>query len=404
MSKPASGRAPALDYLAFDCDNHYYEAADAFTRHVPAAMQARCVQWAEIDGRRHHVVGGRLAHAVRNPTWNPIAKPGALYRYFRGNPEGGSPFEMLREREPLPDYYQHPDARLKKMDEQQLEAMWLFPTLGVLYEELLKHDTEAVKVLFRAFNRWLEEDWGLCYRGRIHGAPYITLCDVSFACEELEWALAKGARVVVMRPAAAMTADGPRSPADPLFDPFWARANEAGICVVVHAGDSGYSCHGYAPDGFSADIGKESTDFSPSIKSFCIERAAYDFLITLAFKKLFERFPNLRVASVENGSEFLSDLFRKLEQSKNRIPGYYREDPCELFRRNVSINPFWEDDVNEVLRYMGDERVIFGSDWPHIEGMPKPLDYLADIAHFDEDTKRRIMRDNTRELTELRPG
>jgi hypothetical protein len=42
----------------FDCDNHYYEAQDAFTRHVPRAMQPRCVQWAEVDGRKYHVVGG----------------------------------------------------------------------------------------------------------------------------------------------------------------------------------------------------------------------------------------------------------------------------------------------------------------------------------------------------------
>ena len=39
----------SLDYAAFDADNHYYEALDAFTRHVPKDMQARCVQWATID-------------------------------------------------------------------------------------------------------------------------------------------------------------------------------------------------------------------------------------------------------------------------------------------------------------------------------------------------------------------
>ena len=40
-----------LGYRPFDCDNHYYEAEDAFTRHVPKNMRARCVQWAEIEGR-----------------------------------------------------------------------------------------------------------------------------------------------------------------------------------------------------------------------------------------------------------------------------------------------------------------------------------------------------------------
>jgi hypothetical protein len=48
------------------------------------------------------------------------------------------------------------------------------------------------------------------------------------------------------------------------------------------------------------------------VKLFHIERAIHDFLSTLVFEKLFERFPNLRIASVENGSEFLPDLFKKL--------------------------------------------------------------------------------------------
>ena len=53
---------------------------------------------------------------------------------------------------------------------------------------------------------------------------------------------------------------------------------------------------------------------------------------------------------------------------------------------------------------MGADRVIFGSDWPHIEGMPEPLDYLRDVAHFDPVTKRKILRDNSVELNTLRPA
>jgi predicted TIM-barrel fold metal-dependent hydrolase len=394
--------AVTLGFAPFDCDHHYYEAHDAFTRHVPRPMRRRCVEWAEIGGRRYHVLGGRVSHAVANPTWNPIAKPGALYGYFRGNPQGLSPVELLKDREPLPAAYQDREARLRTVEAQGLEAIWLFPTLGVLYEEPLKHDTEAVKTLFHAFNRWLDEDWGFAYQGRIHAAPYLPLCEVDFACRELERVLERGARVVCTRPAAAWTAAGPVSPAHPSFDPFWARLDEAGVTLVIHAGDSGYSSQGYAQDGFASSFGGGPP--KPSIKSFHIERAAYDFLVTLAFEKLFERFPNLRIASVENGSEFLPDLFRKLEQSKRRAPAYYREDPGCLFREHVWINPFWEDDVDEVVALMGPDRVIFGSDWPHIEGMPKPLDYVSELAHFDAETRRRILRDNTRALNAPRPA
>jgi predicted TIM-barrel fold metal-dependent hydrolase len=257
-------------------------------------------------------------------------------------------------------------------------------------------------MVFRAFNRWLDDDWGFSYKNRIYAAPYLSLADVDWAVEELEWALDRGARVVVLRPAAVHTTTGPRSPANEHFDPFWARVQEAGITVVAHAGDSGYTTHGYARDGFGA--GFDGGGWRPSIKGFNIERAAYDFLITLSFERLYERFPGLRIASVENGSEFLPDLFRKLRQTVYKMPGYFHEDPVESFRRHVWINPFWEDDVIETVALMGADRVIFGSDWPHIEGMPAPLDYLPELKSFDDDERRLILRDNARELTTLQPA
>jgi len=390
-----------LDYLAFDSDNHYYEALDAFTRHLDPRLGPRTVQWAEIDGRKYHVVGGRVSRAVVNPTFDPIAKAGAMHDYFRGNPDGKLPTEFLRERERIRPEYRDRDARLARMDEFGLEKIWLFPTLGILYEELLKDDSEAVAITFRSFNRWLDEDWGVDYRGRIFAAPYISLADVDFAVSELEWALDHGARVLVMRPAAPTTARGQRPPADPMFDPFWARVNEAGITVVAHAGDSGYSSQGYARDGFAATFEGAGR---PSIKMLNIERAIYDFLASLVFDELFVRFPNVRIASVENGSEFLPDLFRKLRSTSRKLPGFFRDDPVEIFRRHIWVNPFWEDDVQEVVELMGPERVIFGSDWPHIEGMPSPLDYARELKAFDDDTRRLILRDNTTELNELHPA
>ena len=175
----------------FDADNHYYEAHDTFTRHLPKAMARRGVGWAEIDGRKYHVVGGKISHAVRNATFNPISKPGALYDFLRGNPDGVNPLEKLRDHEPTPAYYREASARLAKMDEQGIDAVWLFPTLGVLYEEPLLPDIEAVKATFTAFNRWLAEDWGVATEGRIFGAPYFSLVDCDWAVQELEWALGR---------------------------------------------------------------------------------------------------------------------------------------------------------------------------------------------------------------------
>jgi predicted TIM-barrel fold metal-dependent hydrolase len=391
-----------LGYRPFDADNHYYEALDAFTRHLPAGAGPRTVQWAEIDGRRYQVVGGRVSRVVSNPTFDPIAKAGAMHEYFRGNPNGRNPLEFLQDREPIRPEYRDRDARVRVLDQHGLSACWMFPTLGMLYEELLKHDTDALTTTFTAFNRWVDEDWGFAYQERIFAAPYLTLADVDWAVRELEWALDRGTRLIVMRPAAQFTRLGPRPPAHPEFDPFWARVQEAGVTVVVHAGDSGYTSNGYADDGFSASFG--SGNAGPSIKMLHMERAIYDFLASLVFDRFFTRFPGIRVASVENGSEFLPDLFRKLVSQHRRIPGFFPEDPVETFRRNVWINPFWEDDPYEIAELMGADRVIFGSDWPHIEGMPEPLDYVRELKEFSDADRKLILADNVAELTARRPA
>ena len=390
----------SIGHPVFDADNHYYEARDAFTRHLDPKLGARAVQWAEIDGRQYHVVGGKISRAVTNATFDPIAKPGALHDFLRGRGDGRSAYALLRDHEPIRAEYLDRDARVARLAEQGLEGIWLFPTLGVLYEELLKHDTEALTATFRAFNRWLEEDWGFAYQDRIFAAPYISLADPEAAIEELEWALEKGARLFCMRPAAVFDQRRAWSPADPRFDGFWARVSEAGVTAVIHAGDSGYSSQGYADDSFSADFSGGGS-FRLSIRAWSMERAAQDYLATLVFDRLFERFPGVRVASVENGSQFLPDLFRKLESAGKKSRSYFKEPPEETFKRHVWINPFWEDDVHEILSFMGPDRVIFGSDWPHIEGMPAPLDYLGELEGLDEGTIRRVVLDNARELNTL---
>jgi predicted TIM-barrel fold metal-dependent hydrolase len=390
------------DDRPFDADNHYYEALDAFTRHLDPAWGPRTLQWAEINGRKYHVLGGKVSRAVVNPTFDPVASPGVLKDYFRGNPNGDNPLELLKARDRIKAEYRDRDARLTTMDDHGLSKVWMFPTLGMVYEEELRHDPEAVTVLFTAFNRWVEEDWGFAYQDRLFAAPYLTLADLDWACAELEWALDRGARTIVMRPAAPTTASGQRPPTDPVFDPFWARVNEAGITVVVHAGDSGYSSNGYASDGFTSNF--KASSIPQPIKMLQLERPIEDFLSALVADQLFHRFPNLRVASVENGSGFLRGLFHRLDALGHKMAGWFPEDPVETFRRHIWINPFWEDDVHELLELMGPERVIFGSDWPHIEGMPEPLDYLEELTGLEQKVVDLVVRDNAAELNELRPA
>ena len=146
-----------------------------------------------------------------------------------------------------------------------------------------------------------------------------------------------------------------------------------------------------APEPGSDDIRKFE---ALGTRSFAIEQAIKDFLLSMLLENHLVRYPNLRIVSVENGAEFLPDLFRKARSMAHKVAGWFPDDPVDMFRAQVWINPFWEDDVVSVVEQMGADRVVFGSDWPHIEGMPRPLDYLPEVKELSAADQRLVLHDN----------
>jgi predicted TIM-barrel fold metal-dependent hydrolase len=380
-----------IDFAAFDADNHYYEAEDAFTRHIEPKMQRRAMQWAVVNGRRSLLVGGKVNRFIPNPTFDPVAKPGCLDDYFRGrNPEGKSIREVFGDLEPINPAYRNRDARLALMDTQGLEGMFLFPTLGVGMEESLKRDPEALGAAFRAFNRWMEEDWGFAYKERLFAAPYITLVDVDNAVRELEWALERDARTIVMRAGPIETPAGGHSPADPRFDPFWSRVAEAGITAAYHSGDSGYERF-FEAWGLGGDF--QAFDFNPL--RLCMSPAPImDTMAALVCGGLFDRHPRLRIATIETGSSWVGPLLARFKKAYGQMPFAFRRDPIEAFREHVWVSPYYEDDLPKLRDQIGANHVLFGSDFPHAEGLAEPTEFVNDLEGFSAGDMRLVMREN----------
>ena len=385
-----------LDFPVFDADNHYYEATDAFTRHLDPAMRKRGMQWATIDGKQRLLVGGQVNRFIPNPTFDPVSKPGALSEYFRAKAGVGDMRAAFGELDPMDERPEYRDrtVRLEVMDEQGLEACLMLPTLGVGMETALEGDPGALKASFRAFNRWLDEDWGFNYRDRIYAAPYVTLLDVDWAVEELEFALAQDARVILMRPGSVYGAERRRTPGDPAHDAFWARLNEAGVTLVVHGGDSGY-----APYEQLWGLDGETEAFRhPPLKRLLSASPIHDMMASLMADKLFERFPNLRVATIETGSGWVKPLLKRLKKVVVQMPGEFNQDPHDLFMEHVWVSPFFEDDVMGLIDVVGPDKVVFGSDWPHAEGLADPTSFVKEIDGVSDGDARKIMHDNARFL------
>jgi predicted TIM-barrel fold metal-dependent hydrolase len=392
-----------LPFTFFDCDNHYYEALDAFTRHIDPQYKKRAIQWAQLDGRQRLLVGGRVNRFIPNPTFDPVGKPGALDEYFRGrNPKGADLNALFGDLEPIPAAYRDRDARLALMDEQGMAGCILLPTLGVGMEQALLPDLDATVATFRAFNRWMDEDWGFAYQERIFGAPYITLCKPDDAVRELQWALERDARFVVMIPGPITTDVGMRAPGDPMFDAFWQLANDSGVTVCYHSGETYYSK--FMPAWGESDY-MMSFQALLGFRSLFSGDALQDTFANHLHKGLFLRFPNLRMACIESGSTWVFHLFEKLTKSFGQIPQIYQEDPRETFKRHVWVSPFYEDELGSLLKLLGDKRIVMGSDYPHVEGLNEPASYVKDLENFDYTPEqcRTVMRDNGLELSIRRP-
>ena len=197
------------------------------------------------------------------------------------------------------------------MDGQGVEKAILFPTLGVGVEGLMSRNPRMAYKVFAAFNSWLNEDWGYSYQDRIYAAPYIPVLDPDFAVVELKRVLDQGARVVALRPGPA----NGRSPADPIWDPFWSIVNEAKVLIAYH----GYAGPDQYDDAMNilwerqkvTDLGYQDT----LRRALRDSRPVLDTFIALVLGNLFGRFPNVRIASIENGCAWVDYCLHVLDHA-----------------------------------------------------------------------------------------
>jgi len=396
---------PDLDYQLFDFDNHYYEAEDAFTRHGDEAVKGY-VHWVAEGKKRRIMFGPSLHTAIPNPTFNPIGKPGAYHKRLKELAERGerANFDVqssYSELEALPEHYQNRDSRLHVMDDQGVERAVFFPTLGVGVDGLNPTDVAMTYKVFHAFNLWLDEDWGFDYRGRILSAPFIPMIDPVRAVEELDFVIGRGARIIAMRPGPA----GGRSPADIAWDPFWARLNEAGVVAAYH-GSAGPDVYSRMFTQMWQQHGVSDPAYEHNLQAALVgSRGMLDTSIALVLGNLFGRFPNVRVTSVELGCEWVDYCLHVLDHAGGLIARNIEafgtrvdELPSDVFRRHIWVSPFPEENVPGLVDAIGADRVLFGSDWPHLEGTPEPIDYMAHLNKLDGASVRRIMRDNALDL------
>ena len=380
------------DFPVFDADNHLYETKDAFTRYLPDPYKG-AIEYVEVHGRTKIAIQGQISNYIPNPTFEVVARPGAQEEYFRsGNPEGKSYRELIGEPMRSIPAFRSPEPRIELMDELGVDHTLMFPTLASLLEERMRDDVDLTHAAIHSLNQWLHEEWTFNFRDRIFTTPVITLPVVEKAIEELAWVVERGAKVILVRPAPVPGYKGSRSFGFPEFDPFWKAVVDADVMVAMHSSDSGYARYQSDWTGPS-----EMLPFRPDPFRYMTSghRPVEDSCSALVCGGVLTRFPDLRVSIVEGGGDWVAPWLDALSDTYKKMPHGFDENPMEAFRRNVWISPFHEDNFERLVGAIGTEHVLFGSDYPHPEGLADPCSFAEHLpASFTDEQKGLIMGGN----------
>jgi predicted TIM-barrel fold metal-dependent hydrolase len=381
-----------LDIPVFDADNHLYETRDALTKFLPKQYEG-VIDYVEHKGRTKLLVRGQLTNYIPNPTFEVVGSPGAQEDYFKsGAPEGASRRDIMKPMRALPAFFD-PAPRIELMDELGIDRAVMYPTLASLIEERFRDDPDLTHVVIHALNQWIHEHWTFNYGDRIYPVPIITLPIVAKAIEELEWVVERGAKAVLIRPAPVPGYRGPRSFAVPEFDPFWEAVVDSGVLVAMHASDSGYTRYLNEWEGRVGEM-EAFSDLGLFQASAMGYRAVEDAAISLLAHGCLYRHPRLKVAMVENGSAWVRPLLHHMETVYSRTRGRWPEHPVEMFKRNVWVHPFHEDDPLGLIAAVGADHVVFGSDYPHVEGLSDPVAYVEELQGLPADDIKKVMGGN----------
>jgi predicted TIM-barrel fold metal-dependent hydrolase len=191
-----------------------------------------------------------------------------------------------------------------------------------------------------------------------------------------------------------------KSPFDPIFDPVWARINEAGLRVVTHLGGGNRVEQ-------SSVWSEDGTVPYPRYNAFqwvlyWSDRPVMETVTAMIFHNLFGRFPRVKVLFAEFGSVWLPYLIRKLDHAMmlgrrptwGKLPGR----PSQIFKERCLVAPYPEENITRAADVVGWDCLVFGSDFPHSEGLPDPVQYVKTIEHIGDDKIRKVMRENLQEF------
>jgi predicted TIM-barrel fold metal-dependent hydrolase len=407
----------ALSYLINDADEHSTPRATAYEEYIDPDKKDMAIRTVTLpDGRREQLFNGRnrrftyknfqvvgsnevlaeigVKDAGASDEADGRVIPGSLLTKL--NPLKGLDNEGRREfaqryRE-LQEHLDNPSDRLVVMDSQGIQCAVNFAALPGIEVEF-EDDYDGLYANLTALDRYLGEEWGYNYENRLFTPPFISFADPDAALELLEEIM----KIEV--PRVIQTSSGPSmhtSPFRPENDRFWSICSEAGIRLATHLA----SVTRYAAQGLEWSLDEVMLGDMDAFQwvFYYGDRPAMETVGAAIMQGWFQRFPQMKLLLSEQGTVWLPYALRKMDHAflmgRRSSWGKMEMRPSEYFRQHCFVAPFPEENVPRAVEAVGIEPIVFGSDFPHGEGLPDPSAYMGQIATFNEEQQKAIMRGN----------
>ena len=362
---------PSSAFRIIDADGHVMEPLGMWERYIDPRYRAQAPRIHRTPGRTGFESGGRLSP-------RPECLSPAMLEAFRA-----------RVREHLGPYLEadyDPPSQIKAMDAGGIEMAFLYPTQGLYVASIDDLDPELALAICRAYNDWILEFCGYAPQ-RLRPVGMLTaLHDPALAVAEAGRLADRGFRGIFVRPNPVRG----RNLDDPAYESLWATCAARGLAVGVHEGVGAY-----LPE---AGADRFQSFFACHSASHPMEQMLA--LMALVAGGVLERHPRLRVGFLEAGCGWLPYWLWRMDEHWEQCRGIAGEPdlplaPSEYFRRQcwISCEPD-EPYVGRVLDLIGENRLLFASDYPHPDHKwPATVDSMLAMPIPDA-VKRKVLWDN----------
>ena len=185
---------------------------------------------------------------------------------------------------------------------------------------------------------------------------------------------------------------------DRAWDDLWAASDECGMPISFHT--TGLQLKQHSDPELNKEY--ESQRIGTFVCTFQI--AGSEYLAAIIFSGALERYPGMKFVLGECGVSWIPYMLARMDEEYDdltRLHGLAPRKPSDYwYRQGYSTFQHEVTLVPDIVRMVGADNIMWGSDYPHPDGIwPDSREFIEkDLALLDERTIRKLTCENAGKL------